>query len=218
MFFHMNNKTIYYGIANNNTEKEAIIEVFKAHGATEENIVIDNAMVEKDNRPGYTALEHELLGLQRGDTLVIRDKRALGDTNSSASKAMKYWRERGVYVMSCSTPASMREIPSDKEGVRMLIMDILIENAETYIKDKHERTRRRQQEGINAMPVVDGKKVSPKTGNPAGRPRAEYPAKWNRYYTAWKEGTITATECMKLAGVKKNTFYNLVKKYESEKE
>ena len=33
----------------------------------------------------------------------------------------------------------------------------------------------RQKEGIEAMPMVNGKKVSLKTGRPTGRPNAEFP-------------------------------------------
>ncbi|WP_028515195.1 hypothetical protein [Ruminococcus flavefaciens] len=64
------------------------------------------------------------------------------------------------------------------------------------------------------MPVVNGKKVSSKTGNPIGRPNAIYPESWETVYNTWKSGDITAMEAMKQLSLTKTTFYKLVKLYE----
>ena len=47
------------------------------------------------------------------------------------------------------------------------------------------------------MQVVDGKRVSSKTGNPTGRPKMEYPENWDEVYSKWRRGDITATAAMK---------------------
>jgi hypothetical protein len=67
------------------------------------------------------------------------------------------------------------------------------------------------------MAVIDGKRVSTKTGRPTGRPLTEYPAKWEKVYGQWKAGDITAVTAMDLLDLRKNTFYKLAKKYEEHK-
>ena len=51
-------------------------------------------------------------------------------------------------------------------------------------------------------------------GRYLGRPRIEYPENWEDCYSRWKAGVITAKEAMTLLGLKKDSFYRLVKKYE----
>jgi hypothetical protein len=64
------------------------------------------------------------------------------------------------------------------------------------------------------MPVLDGKRVSVKTGRPTGRPPAVYPDGWNDVYNRWKAGEITAVSAMTELKLKKATFYNLVNRFE----
>ena len=78
-----------------------------------------------------------------------------------------------------------------------------------------ERTKNRQLAGIAEMPLIEGKRYSKKKKSFAGRPNIQYPANWNDVYERWKSGEITATEAMKLTGLKRNTFYNLKAKYEN---
>jgi predicted DNA-binding transcriptional regulator AlpA len=46
----------------------------------------------------------------------------------------------------------------------------------------------------------------------------EFPENWADCYDRWKEGTISAREAMALMGLKKDSFYRLVKKYENAEE
>ena len=65
------------------------------------------------------------------------------------------------------------------------------------------------------MPVVDGKKVSIKTNRPTGRPSIDFPENWEEQYNIWKAGEQTAKVTMENLGLKKNTFYKLVKEHET---
>ena len=72
----------------------------------------------------------------------------------------------------------------------------------------------RQKEGIEAMPMVNGKKVSLKTGRPTGRPNAEFPPNFKIEYEKWKAKEQNANTTMEKLGLKRTTFYKLVKQYE----
>lgn len=73
--------------------------------------------------------------------------------------------------------------------------------------------------GIALMPEkkdINGKtkKYSAKTGRVTGRPLINYPDNWESVYNEWKAGSITAVAAMKRLNLKKNSFYNLIKRYE----
>ena len=95
------------------------------------------------------------------------------------------------------------------------IADLVLQILSYTAEQERENTRKRQAQGIAVMPVVNGKKVSSKTGNPIGRPNAEYPDKWTEIYSNWKSGNITATAAMEILELKRTTFYKLVKSYEA---
>lgn len=44
-----------------------------------------------------------------------------------------------------------------------------------------------------------------------GRPRIEKPANWDSVIEKWRSGEISAVEAMRLTGIKKSSFYKLLK-------
>ena len=48
-----------------------------------------------------------------------------------------------------------------------------------------------------------------------GRPAIDYPSNWNQVYKQYKSKAISGVQAMQLLGLKKTTFYKLVKKYEA---
>ena len=66
----------------------------------------------------------------------------------------------------------------------------------------------RQREGI-ALAKEEGKYK--------GRKEIDYPANWNDVYSKWKSRELKGNEAMEHLGLKRNTFYKLVKEYEEGK-
>lgn len=60
-----------------------------------------------------------------------------------------------------------------------------------------------------------GIEVAKEAGKYLGRPKIEFPENWEECYSRWKAKVITAKEAMTLMGLKKDSFYRLVKKYET---
>lgn len=71
-------------------------------------------------------------------------------------------------------------------------------------KLKLEKKEKRQQEGIAA------KKARGEWAD-YGRPKAQKPSNWEDVITQGNNGEITAVKAMKLTGLKKTTFYKLLK-------
>ena len=72
---------------------------------------------------------------------------------------------------------------------------------------ERETTKQRQREGI-AIVLATGRTRS---GKAYGRPQAVITDKFKAAHKQWKDDSLTAVEAMKLAGVKKNSFYKLSK-------
>ena len=94
-----------------------------------------------------------------------------------------------------------------------LVVTALLAGTNLLTKDKiaeQERltTRQRQEEGIA---------VAKERGKHLGRPKAEFPSDWEETYKSWKQGELTAVAAMKHLGLKRSTFYNLVKLQEGRK-
>ena len=71
---------------------------------------------------------------------------------------------------------------------------------------ERENMLERQREGI-AIAKAEGKFK--------GRKEIEYPENWKEVYPRWKNREITGTNAMEQLGLKRNTFYKLVKEYEN---
>ncbi|SQC85073.1 putative site-specific serine recombinase-resolvase family protein ResP [Clostridium perfringens] len=71
---------------------------------------------------------------------------------------------------------------------------------------KKERIKIKQRQAkIIADAKVKGKHLD--------RPRIKYPGDFKEVYDKWKSKEIIAVKAMKLMNLKKNSFYNLIKKY-----
>ena len=95
-----------------------------------------------------------------------------------------------------------------KELLGQVITDVVLAVL-AYMADEDWSERRElQRQGIA---------VAKKDGVHLGRPKVEFPEEWEEHYKMWKASIITAREAMERMGLKKDSFYRLVKKYESEK-
>ena len=111
----------------------------------------------------------------------------------------------------------MADFPEGQEWVRDMVNNILIEVLASIAENERLTIRQRQREGVEQMEKIDGKKYSKKKENFVGRPSAQFPDNWKEVYETWKTGSITAVKAMELVGMKKATFYNMVKRYEAKK-
>jgi DNA invertase Pin-like site-specific DNA recombinase len=155
--------------------------------------------------------------LRKGDLVVILSIDRLGRNYSEIHEQWKLITEKiGADIKVLDMPlldTSSNVNNLDARFIADLVLQIL-----SYVAEKErENTRKRQRQGIDVMPVKDGKRYSTKTGRPVGRPPVEYPDHWKEIYTAWKEKKITAVQAMNRLDLKKNSFYTLVKRYDSDK-
>ena len=181
-------------------------------------IVVDKASGKDLDRPGYQSLKVGIGKLQRGDVLYIKSLDRLSRNKEQVKQELQYYKENGITVRIIDMPTTMMTYPDEQAWIGEMITNVLIEVLASIAQVERETIKKRQLEGLEAMPVdtVTGKRYSRKTGKPIGRPNICYPEGWEEAYHMWTNGAITATKAREVLGLKKNTFYKLVKTYKEE--
>lgn len=209
-----------YGYARVSTTEQNLdrqLAQLKEWVTDERYIITDKASGKDFNRKGYNSLvgtESTAPILHEGDLLVIISLDRLGRNYTEIREQWQHITQTlkaDIKVLDMPLLDTSRASDTlDKRFIADLVLQILSYTAEK----ERESNKKRQRQGIDVMPIVDGKRVSAKTGKPTGRPKAEYPDNWEQVYNDWKNGQITANKAMELLQLKRTTFYKLVKVFE----
>lgn len=194
-----------YGYARVSSKEQNLdrqIQALKKYGVNERDIVIDKQSGKDFNREGYKTLKNSLL--REGDTLVIKELDRLGRNMEQIKNEWQELEQLGINIVVLDNPILNTEGKSDLE--RKLISNIVFELLSYMAQKEREKIRQRQREGIEQAKVL---------GKHLGRPKATYPNNWKEVYKEWKDKKISGVKAMELMNLKKNTFYKLVKEYES---
>ena len=93
----------------------------------------------------------------------------------------------------------------DKNLMGQVISDVVLALLSYVAESDWEERHELQRQGIE---------VAKEQGRHLGRPRVTYPDNWEELYGKWKEKDISSKEAMTILGLKKDSFYRLVKKWE----
>lgn len=208
-----------YGYARVSTKEQNLERQLEALKLYNKGIVI---FKDKESGKNFDRKEYEIMKrvVAPGDTIVVKEMDRLGRNKEMIKQELEYYRKLEVRVVILDIPTTTTDISKMEEGIAKemikMINNILIEVLATMAEAERTKLRKRQAEGIALMPIDEnGKRVSVRVGKGAiGRPEIEYPDNWKEVYDDWKSKEITAVKAMELTGLKKNSFYNLVKKYE----
>ena len=187
------------------------IESLKEYGC--ERIYSDKATGKNFNRPEYNLLKE---ALRKGDTLVVHEFDRLGRNKKLTLKELQYFKDNGIRLVALNLPTTQMDTTDNL--MLETINNIVIELYTMMAQQEIETREKRQREGIDAMPLnKDGKKVSSKTGNLYGRKEVKYPKTWKNIIQLVENKEITNIEAMRMLGLKKTTFYRLLKQYRENK-
>lgn len=204
---------------NQNTERQWKI-MLEEEGIPPKYIFEDRSSGKDFDRKAYNALvgtENTVPLLHEGDLLVIYSIDRLGRNYSEIREQWKHITQNlGADIKVLDMPLLDTRSTNENDLERTFIADLVLQILSYCAQKERENILIRQKQGIAAMKIVDGKKVSLKTGRPTGRPSIGFPANWNEIYSKWKNGKITAVKARQLLQLKNNTFYKLVHQYETE--
>ena len=195
-----------YGYMRVSTKEQNLDRQMKSlvdFGVPAENIKSDKESGKDFNRDNYQLLRNEIL--REGDTLVIKELDRLGRNKDMLKKELDYFKSKGVRVKILNIPTTLMDIDKGQEWIIDMINNIIIEVLGAVAEEERNKIKSRQAEGIAA---------AKEKGVKFGRPSIEYPKEFIPTYRKWKDGELKAVEAMRLLGLKKTTFYKLVKQYE----
>lgn len=192
-----------YGYARVSTREQNLdrqIAALRAYIPDERDIITDKESGKSMDRPGYQYLRERLL--REGDTLVVKSIDRLGRNAEQIKEELQRFRRMGVTVQIIDLPTTMQEWPQEQRLIGEMINSILIDVYAMIAEHERVTIRQRQAEGIAAA-KAQGKNL--------GRRAVQPPEGFGEIVRRWKAGEITAAEAMRQTGIKKTTFYKLVK-------
>lgn len=193
-----------YGYARVSTKEQNLdrqLEVLRSYGIEDRDIITDKQSGKDFNREGYLTLKNNLL--RAGDTLVIKELDRLGRNYEEIKNEWNELIKSGIEIIVIDTPILNTSNKGDLE--KSLISNIVFELLGYMAEKERVKIKQRQREGID-IALAKGKQF--------GRPAIRFPENWEEVYFQWKDKKITAVKAMDLLGLKKNSFYKLVKEYE----
>lgn len=147
------------------------------------------------NREKYQEMKEKLAA---GDEVVVKELDRLGRNAALVKEELKWFKDEGITVRILDIPTTLLDF-GEQDWVREMVTNILVEVLAAMAEQERKKTQARRQEGIAAMPVVNGKRVSAKTGRGFGRPRKDVDA-------IQLPGETVMDTCKRL-GISKRTWY-----------
>ncbi len=170
-------------------------------GVPEDNIIEDKCSGKDTERTGYQYLKKNRI--RSGDTLVVKELDRLSRNKSDIKRELEHFSSKGIRVKILDIPTTLMDFPKEQSWVLDMVNSILIEVLGSIAEAERRKIKQRQREGIEA---ARRKQVK------FGRPRAKKPECWNEVMSKVKSGEIKAVEAMKIMGIKRGTYYTLIKR------
>lgn len=149
--------------------------------------------------------------LEKGDEVVVHSLDRLGRNKEGIKEELAWFKEHGIIVRILDVPTTLIEYPEGQEWVMDMVNNILIEVLGAFAEQERENIRKRQREGIDAMPVDEkGRKISRKKGTTYGR-REKRPDNFAEIYARQQRGEISLREALDIAGVGRTRWYELAR-------
>lgn len=155
---------------------------------------IEKVSAKDTNRP---KLQELIKFARRGDTIYVHSLDRVARSTKDLLDIVEQLQEKGIQLVS-----SKESIDTNTATGKLMLT--MIGAINTF---ERENMLERQREGI-AIAVQEGKYK--------GRKEIDYPKNWNEIYSKYKTRDLTGTIAMEQLGLKRNTFYKLVKKYEED--
>ena len=158
------------------------------------------------DRPRYTVMKEDVL--EAGDVLIITELDRLGRSKKDTMKEIQHYRDNGIRLMVLELPTTLMDLSKMDNSLQAMMLEtinnMMLELYASMAQAEIEKKEKRQREGIEA-------KKKRGEWEDYGRPSIENPDNWDIVIAQWKEKEITAVEAMKRLGLKKTSFYKLVK-------
>lgn len=196
-----------YGYVRVSTKEQNLSRQYDALAGYElKRVFADKKSGKNFDREAYTEMKSIL---QPGDEIYIKELDRLGRNKDAIKAEIEWFKSQGIILRILDIPTTLIDF-KDQQWVSDMITNILVEVLGSIAEQEREKIGRRRDEGIAAMPIVNGKKVSMKTGRNYGRPAAEIPDA-EKFLQKQKDGSMTVSEICAKLGISRSTWYAKVK-------
>lgn len=158
------------------------------------------------DRPRYTVMKEDVL--EAGDVLIITELDRLGRSKKDTMREIQHYRDSGIRLMVLELPTTLMDLSKMDNSLQAMMLEtinnMMLELYASMAQAEIEKKEKRQREGIEA-------KKKRGEWEDYGRPSIEKPDNWDAVIAQWEGKEITAVEAMKRLGLKKTSFYKLVK-------
>lgn len=172
----------------------------------DKNIYSDKQSGKNFDRAKYSELKTVL---REGDELIVKELDRLGRNKDEIKRELSWFKEHKVIVRILNVPTTLIDYQG-QEWIFDMVNNILIEVMGAIAEEEREKILVRQKEGLAAMPVVNGKKVSAKTGRPIGKQEIAVPD-FPKYFAKTQKGEMSVVECCTELGISRSKWYRLCK-------
>lgn len=193
----------YARVSTKDQNPERQIKILMDLGIEERNIYVEKKSGHNFNRETYDMLVNHIM--RPGDRLTVTELKRFG---RNYREIYREWYHITKELNMDIRVADMKILDTflNKDLIGQVITDVVLALLSYVAEGDWEERHELQRQGIE---------VAREEGKHLGRPRIEFPENWEECHIRWKEGALTAREAMTLTGLKKDSFYRLVKKYES---
>lgn len=202
-------KYLYIRVSTKEQNEDRQLALRDKYELRNSDVFIDKATGKNFDRPAYQNLKEEL---QKGDTLIVMSLDRLGRNKEQALEELRELKQKGTRLIVDDLPTTQIELDEKNQLIIEMINNILIEVYTTLAEEELKRTKIRQRQGIDSMPVNEnGKKYSKKTGREVGRPNKQenLTTEQERYIKAWINKSIKLSDCIKFSGLSEATLYRI---------
>ena len=191
----------YIRVSSKDQNEGRQIEAMKEKGIEERDIFVDKQSGKDFDRDQYQLLKRIL---RKGDMLYIHSLDRFG---RNKEKILEEWNDitKNIQADIVVLDMPLLDTTQYKDSLGTLIADLVLQILSWMAQEERERIRKRQREGID---------LALQNGTVFGRPKATITEEFEQVYDQWKAGEMTAVKAMQEIGVKKTTFYKLVREYE----
>lgn len=198
-----NRKFGYIRVSSKDQNEGRQLEAMRKIGINERDIYLDKQSGKNFERANYQLLKRVI---RKGDILYIHSLDRFG---RNKEEILQEWNDltKNIEADIVVLDMPLLDTTQYKDSMGTFIADLVLQILSWMAEEERERIRKRQREGID---------LALQNGIQFGRTPVLVSEEFKEVYRKWNAGELTAVQAMQEAGVKKTSFYKLVKALEEE--
>lgn len=192
----------YVRVSTKEQNPERQIKKLQEMGIENRNIYVEKKSGHNFSREVYDMLINHIM--REGDRVTVTELKRFGRNYTEIYREWQHiTKELHMDIRVADMP--ILDTSQDKNLMGQVISDVVLALLSYVAESDWEERHELQRQGIE---------VAKENGRHLGRPLVTFPENWEEWYHKWKDGQISSKEVMQVLGLKKDSFYKLVKTYE----